>query len=199
MPVSRSCLMKSHCLERSSKTGAVGFVKEANGLFAACCVGFRVAMLSAGVAKRDGGFGPDFDHMTLMVTLAERCWWTSASVIHFEPLLLDSRDECRECARFASSKTSINRSFRRDNGGDWYPLASPCNPTHSPITNRCATSTRPLPNPTSPKPSSALATADGRITLTGLRLITTSAQQRLKTRSRTATRSTTSSAINSAS
>ena len=45
---------------------------------------------------------------------------------------------------------------RRDNGGDWVPqYRSPCNPTHSPITNRCATSTRPLPNPTSPKPLSA--------------------------------------------
>ena len=62
-----------------------------------------------------------------------------------------------------------------------YPnIASPCNPTHSPITNRCATSTRPLPNPTSPKPLLLPRNRGRRITLTGLRLITTSAQQRLE-------------------
>src|ERR1041384_8682348 len=51
-----------------------GFCYEANGLFAGLlrALGFDVARLSAGGARREGGFGPDFDHMTLMVTLAER-------------------------------------------------------------------------------------------------------------------------------
>ena len=51
MPVSRSCLMKSHCLERSSKTGAVGFVMRPTDCSRPAALGFEVAMLSAGVAK----------------------------------------------------------------------------------------------------------------------------------------------------
>jgi N-hydroxyarylamine O-acetyltransferase len=50
-----------------------GFCYELNGLFAALlrALGFDVAMLSAQVANAGGMFGPDFDHMTLMVTLAD--------------------------------------------------------------------------------------------------------------------------------
>ncbi len=46
-----------------------GFCYELNGLFAALLrhIGFQVTLLSAGVAHRDGGFGPEFDHMTLLV------------------------------------------------------------------------------------------------------------------------------------
>jgi N-hydroxyarylamine O-acetyltransferase len=50
-----------------------GFCFELNGLFAALlrALGFEVTMLAARVAT-DGGYTPAFDHMTLMVTLAER-------------------------------------------------------------------------------------------------------------------------------
>src|SRR5262249_19643128 len=69
-----------------------GFCYEANGLFAALlrALGFQVAMLSAGVANAKGEFGPDFDHMTLMVTLAER-WLVDVGFgeSFMEPLLLD--------------------------------------------------------------------------------------------------------------
>src|ERR1051325_3885187 len=52
-----------------------GFCYEANGLFAALlrALGFKVSMLSAGVADAEGVFGPPFDHMALMVSL-ERRW-----------------------------------------------------------------------------------------------------------------------------
>ena len=52
-----------------------GFCYELNGLFAELLtsLGFAVTLLSARVARRDGGFGPDFDHMTLLVDL-ERRW-----------------------------------------------------------------------------------------------------------------------------
>ncbi len=51
-------------------------------------------MLSAGVANAEGGFGPDFDHMTLMVTLDER-WLADVGFgdSFNEPLLIDERDE----------------------------------------------------------------------------------------------------------
>jgi len=52
-----------------------GFCYELNGLFAALlrALGFDVVMLSAGVANPEREFGPDFDHMALLVTL-EQSW-----------------------------------------------------------------------------------------------------------------------------
>jgi N-hydroxyarylamine O-acetyltransferase len=51
-----------------------GFCYELNGLFAALlrALGFDVALLSAGVARAGGGFGPEFDHLTLLVTTHHR-------------------------------------------------------------------------------------------------------------------------------
>ena len=50
-----------------------GFCYELNGLFAALlrALGFRVVLLSAGVAHAGGGFGPEFDHLLLVVDLQE--------------------------------------------------------------------------------------------------------------------------------
>jgi N-hydroxyarylamine O-acetyltransferase len=73
-----------------------GFCYEANGLFAALlrALGFDVEMLSAEVAEAEGGFGPAFDHMALMVTLKER-WLVDVGFgdSFIEPLLLDERGE----------------------------------------------------------------------------------------------------------
>jgi len=48
-----------------------GFCYELNGSFASLLkkLGFKVSMLSARVARKSGGFSPDFDHMTLLVQL----------------------------------------------------------------------------------------------------------------------------------
>jgi len=50
-----------------------GFCYELNGLFFELLrsLGFNVQMLSARVASPDGSWGPDFDHMTLLVQLDE--------------------------------------------------------------------------------------------------------------------------------
>jgi N-hydroxyarylamine O-acetyltransferase len=50
-----------------------GFCYELNGLFFELLqhLGFNVQMLSARVASADGSWGPDFDHMTLLVQLDE--------------------------------------------------------------------------------------------------------------------------------
>jgi N-hydroxyarylamine O-acetyltransferase len=73
-----------------------GFCYEANGLFAALlrALGFEVAMLSAQVANAEGEFGPEFDHMTLMVKLEQR-WLVDVGFgdSFLEPLLLDERGE----------------------------------------------------------------------------------------------------------
>jgi len=73
-----------------------GFCYELNGLFAALlrALGFEVTMLSARVANAEGIFGPDFAHMTLMVTLAER-WLVDVGFgdSFLEPLKLDEENE----------------------------------------------------------------------------------------------------------
>ncbi len=73
-----------------------GFCYEANGLFGALlrALGFDVRMLSAEVANAEGGFGPAFDHMALLVTLDQR-WLVDVGFgdSFREPLRLDETTE----------------------------------------------------------------------------------------------------------
>jgi len=72
-----------------------GFCYELNGLFAALLreLGFRVTLISGQVATATGGFGPEFDHLALLVELDER-WLVDVGFgdSFLEPLRLDSRD-----------------------------------------------------------------------------------------------------------
>lgn len=78
-----------------------GFCYELNGLFAALLreLGFDVTMLSARVANSGGIYGPEFDHMTLLVLPAEgeprERWLADVGFgdSFLEPLRLDSRQE----------------------------------------------------------------------------------------------------------
>jgi len=164
-----------------------GFCYELNGLFAGLlrALGFDVAMLAAGVARPNGGFGPIFDHMTLMVTLDER-WLVDVGFgeSFVEPLLLDSRSE----------QVQGTRSFRlvdedgyvvlmlRNEGEDWQPqyrftLQSYTFPDYEEMCRFHQTS------PESHFTKNLIcsrATADGRITLSGMRFITTSGPQRAR-------------------
>ena len=69
-----------------------GFCYEANGLFAALLrgLGFDVVMLSAGVAADEHRFGPDFDHMALLVQCEGR-WLVDVGFgdSFLEPLALE--------------------------------------------------------------------------------------------------------------
>ncbi len=72
-----------------------GFCYELNGLFAVLLrqLGFRVTLLSAGVARPDGSFGPDFDHLALLVELDDRWLVDVGFGDSFRlPLLLDRRE-----------------------------------------------------------------------------------------------------------
>ena len=162
-----------------------GFCYECNGLFAGLlrALGFDVVMLAAGVAKRDGGFGPIFDHMALMVTLDQR-WLADVGFgeSFLEPLLLDTRAE----------QVQGTRSFRlvdeddhvvlmlRNAGEDWQPqyrftLQPYTFPDYEEMCHFHQTS------PDSHFTKGLLcsrATADGRITLADMRFITTSGPER---------------------
>jgi N-hydroxyarylamine O-acetyltransferase len=164
-----------------------GFCYECNGLFAGLlrALGFDVAMLAAGVAHAGGGFGPIFDHMTLMVTLDER-WLVDVGFgeSFVEPLLLESR----------SDQVQGTRSFRlvdeddylvlmlRNDGEDWRPqyrftLQPYTFPDYEEMCRFHQTS------PESHFTQNVVcsrATADGRITLSGMNFITTSGPQRVR-------------------
>jgi N-hydroxyarylamine O-acetyltransferase len=162
-----------------------GFCYECNGAFAGLlrALGFEVAMLGAGVAHREGGFGPNFDHMTLMVTLANR-WLVDVGFgeSFVEPLLLDSREvqvQGTRAFRIDDEDGYLVLRRRNDQGG-WDPqyrftlhpyefadYEAMCHfhqtSPESHFTNNVICSR---------------ATEDGRITLSGLKLITTSGSRR---------------------
>jgi len=68
-----------------------GFCYELNGAFAALLreLGFNVTLLSARVARQDGSYGPEFDHLTLRVDLDDP-WLADVGYgdSFLEPLLL---------------------------------------------------------------------------------------------------------------
>ena len=73
-----------------------GFCYEMNGLFAALlrALHFDVTMLAAAVPDEEGGLGPEFDHLTLLVPLEER-WLGDVGFgrSFVEPLRLDEPGE----------------------------------------------------------------------------------------------------------
>ena len=119
-----------------------GFCYALIGLSAAALreLGFEAAMLSARVANAEGAFGPDFDHMTLLVTLNEDevpQRWTSTPTglprrgprlvdvgfgdSFLEPLLLDSRQEQAqgECGYKIVSDGADLTLMQRESVGEW--------------------------------------------------------------------------------
>lgn len=159
-----------------------GFCYEANGLFAALlrALGFEVAMLSAGVANAEGGFGPAYDHMTLMVSLEQR-WLADVGFgdSFREPLLLDERGEQaregRRAYRILPDGANLILS-RRDEGGEWkaqyrFTLQGYSYADYAEMCRYHQTS--PESHFTKARLCSR-ATREGRVTLSGMRLITTS-------------------------
>lgn len=75
-----------------------GFCYEVNGLFAALLdeLGFNVSHLSARVAEADGGRGPEFDHLLILVEL-DQPWIADVGAFR-SPLGLDE-ERCEEDGR----------------------------------------------------------------------------------------------------
>lgn len=162
-----------------------GFCYELNGLFAALlrALGFDVAMLSAG-AGNARGFGPDFDHMALQVTLAER-WLVDVGFgdSFREPLRLDERTEQAQGAtayRIDAAEDGRLILMRRAEGGAWsaqYRFGLEPH-VYADYAGMCRYhQTSPGSHFTQQRVCS-LATPDGRVTLSGMRLITTRSGER---------------------
>jgi len=158
-----------------------GFCYEANGLFAALlrALGFDVAMLSAEVANAEGEFGPDFDHMALMVQLKQR-WLVDVGFgdSFLGPLLLDERGEQLQGKRAYQIIPDGNYLvlMGRDDKEDWkahyrFTLRPHVYADYAGMCRYHQTS--PESHFTQSRICSR-ATVEGRLTLSGMRLITTS-------------------------
>jgi N-hydroxyarylamine O-acetyltransferase len=93
---------ESRILHKILKEKRGGFCYELNGAFAALlrALGFRVTLLSCRVARQDGSYGPEFDHLTLRVDLEEP-WLADVGFgdCFLEPLRLGSRLEHEQSGR----------------------------------------------------------------------------------------------------
>ncbi len=162
-----------------------GFCYELNGLFAALlrALGFDVAMLSAGVMNGGGEFGPDYDHMALLVTLGER-WLADVGFgdSFREPLLLDHAGEQvqgGDAYRIRGTGEHLLLE-RRDGNGAWQPqYRFTLRPyQYRDFAEMCLYHQTSPESPFTRRRTCSLATADGRFTLTGTRLITTAGGER---------------------
>jgi N-hydroxyarylamine O-acetyltransferase len=142
-------------------------------------------MLGAGVAHATGGFGPIFDHMALMVELDER-WLVDVGFgdSFLEPLRLDSRaDQVQgtRSFRLVDHDDHLVVMLRNDNE-DWQPqyrftLQPYTFPDYEEMCRFHQTSSE---SHFTKNVVCSRATADGRITLSGMRFITTSGPQRVQ-------------------
>lgn len=87
-----------------------GYCYELNGSFASFLtrLGFRVRLISAKVASKNGSFTPEFDHMALIVSLKDR-WLTDVGFgdSFTEPKRLD----------YSGPQTDAGRDYRITNSG----------------------------------------------------------------------------------
>jgi N-hydroxyarylamine O-acetyltransferase len=158
-----------------------GFCYELNGLFhdLLTALGFRVERLSARVGRPDGSFSPEFDHMLLKVTLDES-WLADVgfgdSFVNPLPLQSESPESIEGASRFRVSE--LNGAWdllRRDEDG--MPVALYCftEVAHdlSDFAAMCHF------HQTSPESHftqnhvCSKALPDGRVTLSGMRLVVT--------------------------
>lgn len=161
-----------------------GFCYEANGAFAALvrALGFQVTMLSAEVAGPTGDFSPPFDHMTLIVEL-EQPWLVDVGFgdSFVEPLRLDvTSEQVQGEQAFKIVPDGEYRVLLRRDHDEWKPMYRFTLTPHEfrDYEERCQfQQTSPQSHFTQNRICS-LATEDGRVTLSGMRLIVTSKEGR---------------------
>jgi len=157
-----------------------GFCYELNGLFCALLreLGFRVTMLSAEVARQAGGFSPAFDHLTLRVDLDE-AWLADVGFgegFRLPVRLNDAADQPQGSSAYLIVTDGDYRALlRRIAGGGWTPqyrfTLQPRALTD--FADRCHY------HQTSPESHftqgriCTLAMPEGRVTLSGMRLLET--------------------------
>jgi len=163
-----------------------GFCYELNGVFAWLLgeLGFHVTLLSARVARQDGGYSPEFDHLTLRVDLADP-WIADVGFgdTFVEPLRLIpdvDQEQGSEKFRITEQDGDHFQVEGLDSAGVWKAeyMFSLTPRELSDVAPRCHY------HQTSPDSHfrqnriCSIATPRGRVTLSGLRLIVTENGQR---------------------
>lgn len=157
-----------------------GFCYELNGLFAALLreLGFEVTLLSARVARQAGGFGPEFDHLTLLVQLEER-WLADVGFGESfrEPLRLDEPGEqAQKMGAYRLTREGEEWIYgERDEAQAWQPqyqfTLQPRQLTD--FAGMCRYHQSSPESHFTQKRICSLATPEGRVTLSDMRLIIT--------------------------
>ena len=158
-----------------------GYCYELNGLFHDLleAMGFTVCMLSAQVRREDGGFGPEFDHMLLKVTL-EQPWLADVGFgdLFLDPLpLLSGAIQAENGNLFGVAMVDGTwELFKQDNDGQvlLYQFSGVPHQLSDYENMNQHQQTSPESGFTRRRICSK-ATSDGRITLAGMRLIVTKA------------------------
>ncbi|HKP87572.1 MAG TPA: arylamine N-acetyltransferase, partial [Blastocatellia bacterium] len=145
-------------------------------------LGYDVKMLSAGVTKAEGGWGPPFDHMTLLVQLEER-WLADVGFgdSFREPLLLDEPGEQRqEWGAYRIARDGEYFILEQRDGELWKPqYRFTLQPYElADYAGMCRYHQTSPESPFTQRRTCSLATADGRITVTNMRLIATTGSER---------------------
>ena len=169
-------------VQKIAGEGRGGFCYELNGAFSALlrALGYKVTLLSARVGGRDGTFSPEFDHLALHVVDDHGEAWLADVGFgdnFLEPLRLvpDLEQSDREGV-FVIKREGDAYLLERDGKAQYRFTLTP-HPFED-FAPRCRW------HQTSPESHfmtnviCSRATEDGRITLSGLRLITTSGKQR---------------------
>jgi N-hydroxyarylamine O-acetyltransferase len=159
-----------------------GFCYELNGAFAWLLgsFGFEVNMLSARVARKDGTFTPDFDHMGLEVRDAAREYWlvdVGFGDCFLEPLSFSCMAHSQQLGwtyRLVEDE-SVYWLQRKSDERDWAPQYQFTRAPHQleEFAPRCHFHQTSLESSFTQRRLCSLATSDGRITLENQRLITT--------------------------
>jgi len=162
-----------------------GFCYELNGAFAALlrALGFQVTMLSARVARANGDEGPEFDHLTLRVDLDDS-WLADVGFgeSFVEPLRLEAgREQLDPTGTYrllAQGERLRMEKFVTD--GTWKPQYSfSLQPRRlEEFAGMCRYHQTSPESSFTQKRICSRATPDGRITLSEMKLITTSKGER---------------------
>jgi len=156
-----------------------GFCYEMNGAFAALlrALGFKVTLLSARVSGGDGSDGPEFDHLALRVDFKEP-WLADVGFgdSFVEPLLLEPGVEQEQFGRrYRLTSAGSGLCLEANADGAWkkqyvFTLQARQLPEFAAMCHYHQTSPD---SPFTRKRVCSLATPDGRITVTGDKLIET--------------------------
>ncbi len=163
-----------------------GFCYELNSLFAKLLqeIGFETTLISAHVAIPDGGYGPNFDHMAILVKLAGHQWLVDVGFgdsfrepIGFGPVSIQVRNAYRLVAEESGYWLLLQRSLRELTEKSLYMLTLTPRQIED-FQERCQYHQTSPQSPFTKGRLCTIATPEGRVTLTDKELVITTASDK---------------------